>query len=143
MRLIGYNAGMDKKRIIKRGIGLFPALMLLIVISGCSSTTYWEWEHQERKDRLQRLQDEQDCRRLARREAAWYGYDDFFYPDYPFFRPYHPHPWAYPQYWGWNSHYRFLHRQEELRRLFRLCMEAKGWHLVKKTRTDQETTAPE
>ena len=108
---------------------IFPVIVLL---NGCASNSYWAWEHDEQGKKHLQGKDEQECRELARKEAVkfdYYYYDTggsvYWPPPYDRYRIERPD-------WGWNGHYRFLRYQDKLERLFRFCMQAKGWHLVRK-----------
>ena len=110
-------------------LAIFPVLVLL---NGCVSKSYWAWEHDDQDKKHLQVKDEQECRELARKEAdkfSYYCYDTgasiYWPPPYDRYRIEQPD-------WGWNNHYRFLRYQDNLERLFRFCMQAKGWRLVSK-----------
>ncbi|PLY04008.1 MAG: hypothetical protein C0622_03455 [Desulfuromonas sp.] len=127
---------MKKNRLLETFTVLGSALTLLMLLSGCAGTGTWVWEHEQQLDAVALAQARSECEQLARREADRL---DFFYPpysDYPFYRQgFHP---PYYQPWiGWSQHSRFFRYQDNFDRFFRICMTAKGWHLVKRQQEKQ------
>jgi len=126
----------------KKGFFLLLTL-LLFVLSGCASKTYWEWEHKDHLDRSILLADRQECQKIARREADRNDHY-YLYHDYLYYWPYDRWGRYYVPYRGWYLHSRFMRYQDDLERFFSVCMKAKGWTLVKKVRaTDDELRAEE
>lgn len=130
-------------RYAKRTIFSLLLIVLMLILSGCASKTYWEWEHKDQVDRSQLLKDREECRKIARQEADrndhYYLYNDYFY-----YWPYDRWGRRYVPYWGWHHHSRFMRYQDDLERFFSVCMKSKGWTLVKKVRaTDDELRTEE
>ncbi len=107
------------------------ALFTVLLTCGCVGNTYWAWEHSDNLDSNRLAQDRQECQNLAKKEVEQYN---FFYNSYNF--PFYPRHFYYDRYgrsyFGWRSHYEFLRYQDDLKRYFRICMQAKGWQWVKK-----------
>lgn len=106
-------------------------LLFLVFLTGCASRGTLVWEHSEKLGDLQLQQAQKECRQIAQREARYpyYYYSD---PLFPFYRPFYYHDRYY--YAGdliWRDHFAQMRYQEELSRLYRVCMEAKGWQLVR------------
>lgn len=123
-------------------------VLLIILLSGCATRSTLVWEHSQGLNDTQLLSAQKECRQLAHRETR---YPYFYHSDlyYPFYRPFYYHDRYYAADFFWHDHYRQMWYQDELSRLYRLCMEAKGWRLVpalppettqeSKTETDGKT----
>lgn len=105
-------------------------LIFLIFLSGCAARGALVWEHSHGHDDRQLQQAQKECRQLAHREAR---YPYFYYKDplFPFYRPFNYHGRYYGRDLLWNDHFAQLRYQEDVSRLYRICMEAKGWRLVR------------
>lgn len=105
-------------------------LLFVLFLSGCATRGALVWEHSQGYDDQQLQQAQRECRQLAQREAR---YPYFYYkePLFPFHRPFYYHSRHYGSDLFWNDHFMQLRYQEELSRLYRICMEAKEWRLVR------------
>jgi hypothetical protein len=105
-------------------------LFLFILLTGCASRGALVWEHSEGLGDLELQRAQKECRQLAQREARfpYYPYGD---PLFPFYRPFYYHGRYYVDDWIWRDHFAQMRYQEEFSRLYRVCMEAKGWRLVR------------
>jgi hypothetical protein len=112
---------------------------MLLLLSGCVSSSYWTWQHHDKQGELQLLKDKKECRDLAQSEVSsinyyhdFYGMYDFSYY-WPYYRGSHRLPYfrSYKPFFGSYGHYRFLQQQDDLDRFFRICMKSKGWYRVK------------
>lgn len=101
--------------------------LLLFVISGCATQSRQVWEHPQGLDADQRLAAQRECRDRAHQEAR---YQLFFYADpfFPFYYSFYYHNRSYGSSF-WYEHQRHMKYQDDLNRLYRFCMEAKGWRL--------------
>ncbi|MBW6508277.1 MAG: hypothetical protein K0A94_01910 [Desulfuromonadales bacterium] len=108
-------------------------LLFLIFLTGCASRGTLVWQHSEGYGDQQLQQAQKECRQIAQREAR-YPYPYYYYGDslFPFYRPfYYQDRHYYAEDWIWRDHFTQMRYQEELSRLYRVCMEAKGWRLVR------------
>lgn len=105
-------------------------LFLFILLTGCAGRGALVWEHNEGLGNLELQQAQKECRQIAQREARfhYYSYGNSLFP---FYRPFHYHDRYYVDDWIWRDHYAQMLFQDELSRLYRVCMEAKGWRLVR------------
>lgn len=106
-------------------------LLFLIFLTGCAGRDTLVWEHSEGYGDPQLLQAQKECRQIAQREARYpyYYYSD---PLFPFYRPFHYYDrHYYAEDLIWRDHFAQMRYQDELSRLYRVCMEAKGWRLVR------------
>jgi len=105
-------------------------LLLFVFLTGCAGRGVLVWEHTEGLGDLQLQQAQKECRQIAQREMRYpyYTYGD---PLFPFYRPFYYHDRYYADEWIWRDHFAQMRYQEELSRLYRVCMEAKGWRLVR------------
>ncbi|MEE4253186.1 MAG: hypothetical protein V2I50_03980 [Desulfuromusa sp.] len=111
----------------------------MLLLSGCSSSSYWTWQHPDKLGELPLLRDQKICRDLAQREVANINYYDGYYRsfDFPFYRPYYRDRYSRYYFRSYNnffynySYYRFLQQQNDRERFYRICMKSKGWHRVK------------
>lgn len=107
----------------------YTVILLLLILSGCATSTL-VWEHTQGLDAEQRLLAQQECRELAHREARYqsFFYDGLFFPLRSSFyyheRYYAPSPF-------WYEHNRQMRYHDNANRFYRLCMEAKGWRLIR------------
>ncbi len=103
------------------------AIIILLPLSGCANPSQWTWQHPDKKEDLQLLQDKRECRRLAEDEVAKI---DYFY-SYNFYDFHYPHLhqrnsfyWPYSHGYGHDS---FYQQRADLENFFWICMKAKGW----------------
>lgn len=111
-------------------------LIFLVFLTGCAARGALVWEHSHGHDDRQLRQAQQECRQLAHREAR---YPFFYYKDplFHFHRPFNYHGRYYASDLFWNDHFAQLRYQEDVSRLYRICMEAKGWRLVRLEAPDE------
>jgi len=108
-------------------------LFLIILLTGCAGRGAFVWEHTEGLGDLQLQQAQKECRQIAQREVR-YPYDlyrPYSHTLFPFYRPFYYHNRHYVNDWIWHDHFAQMRYQDELSRLYRVCMEAKGWRLVR------------
>jgi hypothetical protein len=105
-------------------------LLLLVFLTGCAARGALVWEHSEGFGDLQLQQAQKECRQIAQREVRYpyYPYGD---PLFPFYRPFYYHDRHYAYDSIWYDHFAQMRYQDELSRLYRICMEAKGWRLIR------------
>lgn len=106
-------------------------LLFLSFLTGCAGHGALVWEHSEGFGDQQLQQAQNECRQIAQREARYpyYYYSD---PLFPFYSPFHYYErHYYPENLIWRDHFEQMRYQEELSRLYRVCMQAKGWRLVR------------
>lgn len=110
---------------------LIIMMITALLLTGCAARGTLVWQHSQGYDDTRLEADRKDCLRLAQREVRYpyFYYNDPFFPFYPPF-PYHGR-YYYPGNTLWYDHFQQVRYQDELNRLFHLCMEAKGWHLVR------------
>ncbi|WP_139167544.1 hypothetical protein [Desulfuromusa kysingii] len=126
---------------------LFKLLMILIVLllCGCVSNSYWTWQHPNMLDEMQLQEDRKECWDLAKAEVDSINY----YYDYArynvrYYWPYNRHNHhkgkvkSFDPYFNNYSHYKFFQRQDDLDRFFRICMKTKGWQRVKVERIEKQ-----
>ncbi|MFO7766544.1 MAG: hypothetical protein R6V33_08950 [Pelovirga sp.] len=104
--------------------------VFVLFLAGCAARGTLVWEHTEAHSDRELQQAQQECRQLAQREAR---FPYFYYHDspFPFYRPFNYHGRYYGSDLFFNDHFAHIRYQEELSRLYRVCMEAKGWQLVR------------
>lgn len=104
-------------------------LMMLVFLSGCAIRSGLEWQHIHGDNDRQLQIAQKECRQLAHREAR---YPSYFHTDplFPFYRPFNYYGRHYDKGYLWHDHFAQLRYQDDLSRLYRICMEAKGWRLV-------------
>lgn len=102
----------------------------ILLLTGCAGRGALIWERTEAYSDRQLQQAQNECRQIAQREARS---PFFYYHDSPF--PFYRHFNYHGRYYGsdllWNDHFAHLRYQNELSRIYRVCMEAKGWRLVR------------
>ncbi len=127
---------------VSRNISVLFLLALTVALTGCVSNSYWAWEHHDlnRNNRLTLAEDQRECHNLAHDEANRYDYL-YFYRNYPYFKPYYRQGRYYDPFWEWQYHDRFFRYQNALDRYYRICMKAKGWSLIKKTKEQGNKTS--
>ena len=105
-------------------------LVLFVFLTGCAGRGVLVWEHPEGLDDLQLQQAQNECRQIAQREVSYpyYPYGDLLFP---FYRPFNYHGRYYADDWIWRDHFAQMRYQEELSRFYRVCMEAKGWRMIR------------
>ena len=108
---------------------LFVLAVLALLISGCSSGAYWSWQHPQGLDMATLQQDKIECRAMAEQQLnrfdyyRHYDYSRFSYDRYDrrgHLRPYYP-----------LRYYDFHRYNLDLNQLYRFCLRAKGWQLIK------------
>ncbi|WP_303721069.1 hypothetical protein [Malonomonas rubra] len=105
---------------------LLPAILLLL--SGCIGLNRWEWQHPENYGDAARQQAIAECDQIAGEEVFRRNY--FYFPLYPrYYDRYYDHD-RRPFYWTDDYFYRTQQKLYDRQRFFRICMKAKGWHLV-------------
>ena len=108
------------------------SIFLLLLLSGCASSSHWVWQHPDNQGELQLLKDKKECRDIAQTEVAKinYFYDYYDRYDFSYYRPYYRDRYRMP-YFRSYGHYRFLQQQNDLDRFYRICMKSKGWQRIK------------
>jgi hypothetical protein len=108
----------------------YAAVLFFLLLAGCAGRVTYTWQHDQGLDAVQLARAQPECRDLAYREAR---FEYFFYRDpfYPLYRPFPYYDRYYPDSFFWHDHYRQIWYQEDLSRLYHICMEAKGWQRVR------------
>lgn len=114
---------------------------LALLLSGCLDSGYWIWRHQEDLSEAQLLQAKKECRQLAKAELYRSDYYYPYYPYYPYYYPYyqdHYYRRGHHRYNYWRPpYYDFYRYNRDSDRLYKICMQAKGWQLVRIETTPQ------
>ena len=137
------------KRDLARELGpLLTSLALVLLLSGCASRSLWVWDSVEGKSEAQFLEDDLDCQALARHEAGrgryyqpWpcLGCSPNYWGADPFSPYYYDHSF-HPFYGDPNLFFRY---EDDLEQLYRVCMKAKGWQLVRKSIENEPRVSPD
>ena len=110
---------------------LFCGILLVVSLTGCVAGGQWTWRHPGGLGEQQLAVDREACLTLAHREARAVEYRYLWPRSYwgtPLFAP----PGFYHRpYYNWYRYDMSFRYQDELRRFFRFCMEAKGWQRVR------------
>ena len=127
--------GQTKTQRLDRRLKL-SVVALALLVSGCSSGAYWTWQHPQGLDKATLQQDEIECRTMAEQQLnrfdyyRHYDYSHFYYDRYDrrgHLRPYYPFRF-----------YDFHRYNLDLNQLYRFCLRAKGWQLIKVEPTAQQ-----
>ncbi len=118
---------MRQKKSLRRCPTLWVTVVLIALLSGCSWKNHWAWQHPEGLDELSYQQAATECQNLAEKEQArdislLYGHP-YYSHNYHYYglNPYYPG-------YGYSSFHQYRLNVEKL---FRVCMQAKGWQWVK------------
>ena len=104
---------------------------LLLLLAGCVSGGHWTWTHPAGYGGQQLAHDREVCLALANREAGRNHYR-YRWSDLYWGSSFYPYPGFYQRpYFDWYRYDYGFRYQDELRRFFRICMEAKGWQRVR------------
>jgi len=109
---------------------LFATIAGALLLSGCVSRSYYSWRHPDGLDSAALQQAEAECRKLTENELDRFDYYrlDYGYPFYydRYSRDRHLRPFPPLQ-----RSYDFHRYNLDYTRLYRFCLQSKGWKWIK------------
>ncbi len=102
----------------------------LLLLSGCLGNSYLAWQHPAGLSNAELQTAKAQCRQLAQNEVNRFDYYEPYY-DHPFYYERYSRGGHYRPYFWRRSYYDFHRYNIDLDRFYKVCMQAKGWYLVR------------
>ncbi len=108
----------------------FALTAVALLLLGCASGSHWSWRHPDGLGSAELQQAEIDCRELAENELDRF---DYFRRDYgyPYYYDRHAHYGHLRPFPPLHSSYDFHRYNLDYTRLYRFCLQSKGWQRIK------------
>lgn len=107
---------------------ILSAAFLLLFVSGCAGVGRWTWQHPEELGIIALQQDKNECRILAENRVKDVYYYRHFYTSFYYDRYYRNNPFRY--FYPRHDYYDFHRYNNNLEKLYRFCLQVKGWRQV-------------